>query len=69
MMIQTEQKSDIGKPVAPRKRAPGGGRPSIAGVIGGGESKVYRLRVTTEQNAKINRRGGGAWLRKLIDAA
>ncbi len=68
MLQQPNTEVKPGK-LAARKRAPGAGRPGITGKIGGGEALIYRVRVTLAQRDKIDARGGGVWLRGLIDAA
>lgn len=49
------------KPAAPTRA----GRPTIYGEA----MKCYPVRMTAEHNAKLDRLGGAAWLRKKIDAA
>jgi hypothetical protein len=55
---------DAMKPKQPTKRGPG--RPPV---LEGEATVTMNIRMTEAQRAKVERNGGGPWVRKLIDKA
>lgn len=47
-----------------KKRGPGMPR-----VVEGEDTSTFTLRLSKSQRAKVDRQGGGRWVRSLIDAA